>query len=125
MNICDDIVDIQNLSKRFLNVRSGDSLASSVYLVYPDIDSFHGLPYHSGIASIAAVLKSEGYKVKVKCVTSESQYSEVVEEVLEFQPAVVGFTTVETQFGYVQEMAALIKVSHPCITVVGGTHITL
>ncbi len=120
-----DIIDIQNLSKRFLNVRPGVSLASNVYLVYPDIDSFHGLPYHSGIASIAAVLKSEGYKVKVKCVTSESQYSEVVEEVLEFQPAVVGFTTVETQFGYVQEMAALIKASHPCITVVGGTHITL
>jgi anaerobic magnesium-protoporphyrin IX monomethyl ester cyclase len=125
MNNPTDIIDISKLSKRFLSVRPGVGLAENVYLVYPDIDSFHGLPYHSGIASLAAVLKEQGYKVKVKCVTSESQYDEVVREVLEFQPAVVGFTTVETQFGHVQEMAALVKVKHPCITVVGGTHLTL
>lgn len=125
MNTPTDVIDIQELSRRFLHISPGATLANNIYLVYPDIDSFHGLPYHSGIASIAAVLKSEGYKVKVKCVTSENQYSEVIQEVLEFQPAVVGFTTVETQFGYVQEMAALIKVAHPCVTVVGGTHITL
>jgi len=62
MNTSTDIVDIQELSKTFLRVHPGVSLANNVYLVYPDIDSFHGLPYHSGIASIAAVLKSDQVK---------------------------------------------------------------
>jgi len=37
-------VDIQELSKEFLDVRLGASLPKNVYLVYSDIDSFHGLP---------------------------------------------------------------------------------
>ena len=109
----------------FLKVQSGKQLSKSVYLVYPDFDSWHGLPYHAGIASLAATLMTHGYTVKVKYICDRSQYPVIMQEILDLQPAVVGFTTVETQYLYVQEMAAMIKEKHPCITVVGGTHITL
>jgi anaerobic magnesium-protoporphyrin IX monomethyl ester cyclase len=98
----------------------------NVYLIYPDVSSYHGLPYHPGLASLAAVLQQGGHQVKVGYFTSRDQYQDIVKEVVDFQPGVVGFTTVETQFGYVQELAALIKEARPeCTTVVGGTSITL
>jgi radical SAM superfamily enzyme YgiQ (UPF0313 family) len=96
-----------------------------VYLVYTDIYSEHGLPYHPGLASIAAVLLQHGFEVKVGYMSSEDQYEELVQEIIDFEPSVVGFTTVETQMMYVQQLAAKIKQRHECVTVVGGTHITL
>ncbi|OGV71882.1 MAG: hypothetical protein A3B82_01300 [Methylophilales bacterium RIFCSPHIGHO2_02_FULL_57_10] len=97
----------------------------NVYLVYTDVASYHGLPYHPGLASLAAVLLERGHHVKVGYLTSEDQYGDIVKEVVDFQAGVVGFTTVETQFAYVQDLAACIKAKHACTTVVGGTAITL
>jgi radical SAM superfamily enzyme YgiQ (UPF0313 family) len=98
----------------------------NVYLIYTDVWSYHGLPYHPGLASLAAVLRQHGHEVKVGYVTSREQYQDIVKEILDFQPGIVGFTTVESQFGYVQELATLVKEAHPsCTTVVGGTSITL
>lgn len=121
----DNLVDIEEVSKSFLPSPVNGNLSGNIYLVYPDINSWHGLPYHSGLASIAAVLKNYGYNVRVKYFCSEDQSSEIINEIIDFQPSLVGFTTVETQFGYVQELAALLKSKYSCITVVGGTHVTL
>jgi anaerobic magnesium-protoporphyrin IX monomethyl ester cyclase len=121
----ENFVNIEEISKNFLHVAPGVKLSKNIYLIYPDVNSWHGLPYHSGLASISAVLKNNGYNVKVKYFSSENQYAEIINEIIEFQPSVVGFTTVETQFGYVQELAALVKEKYACVTVVGGTHITL
>ena len=118
-------INLSEISHSFLKVQPGKQLSKSVYLVFPDFDSWHGLPYHAGIASLGATLQAHGYTVKAKHISDRSQYPVIMQEVLDLQPAVVGFTTVETQYTYVQEMAAMIKESHPCITVVGGTHITL
>jgi anaerobic magnesium-protoporphyrin IX monomethyl ester cyclase len=118
-------INLPEISHSFLRVRSGKQLSKSVYLVYPDFDSWHGLPYHAGIASLGATLQAHGYTVKVKYICDRKEYPVIMQEVLDLQPAVVGFTTVETQYGYVQEMAAMIKEQYPCITVVGGSHITL
>ena len=117
--------DLSETSHSFLKVHRGKRLAKSVYLIYPDFDSWHGLPYHAGIASLGATLQANGYTVKVKYICDRKDYLVIMQEVLDFQPAVVGFTTVETQYSYAQEMAAMIKEKHPCITVVGGSHITL
>ena len=118
-------INLSEISRSFLKVQSGKQLSKSVYLVYPDFDSWHGLPYHAGIASLGATLQAHGYAVKVKYICDRKEYPVIMQEVLDLQPAVVVFTTVETQYGYVQEMSAMIKEKHPCITVVGGSHITL
>ena len=121
----DYLIDIEEISKSFLPPPANGNSSGNIYLIYPDINSWHGLPYHSGLASIAAVLKNYGYNVRVKYFCSEDQSAEIINEIIEFQPSVVGFTTVETQFGYVQELSALIKSKYSCVTVVGGTHVTL
>ena len=118
-------INLSEISHSFLKVQPGKQLSKSVYLVYSDFNSWHGLPYHAGIASLGATLQAHGYTVKVKYIKDISQYPVIMQEVLDLQPAVVGFTTVETQYGYIQEMAAMIKEKHPCVTVVGGSHITL
>jgi anaerobic magnesium-protoporphyrin IX monomethyl ester cyclase len=118
-------MNLLEIPRSFLRVQSGKQLSKSVYLVYSDFDSWHGLPYHAGIASLGATLQAHGYTVKVKYVCDRKEYPIIMQEVLDLQPAVVGFTTVETQYCYIQEMAAMVKEKHPCITVVGGSHITL
>jgi|TARA_B100000315_G_scaffold245190_1_gene270780 hypothetical protein len=118
-------IDLLEIPHSFLKVQPGKRLSKSVYLVFPDFNSWHNLPYHSGIASLGATLQAHGYTVKAKYIRDRKEYPVIMQEVLDLQPAVVGFTTVETQYGYVQEMAAMIKEKHPCVTVVGGSHITL
>jgi len=118
-------INAEEISKEFLEVLPGKVLSKNIYLIYPDINSWHGLPYHSGLASIAAALKVQGYNVRVKYFCSEDQHDEIINEIIEFQPSVVGFTTVETQFGYVQDLSLFLKTKYACVTVVGGTHITL
>ncbi|MFQ5801327.1 MAG: B12-binding domain-containing radical SAM protein, partial [Candidatus Methylomirabilales bacterium] len=96
-----------------------------VYLVYPDVTSFHGLPYHPGLASIAAVLQEHGHEVKIGYLDSVEQYKGIVDLVESFEPDVVGFTTVETQFIHVQRLAAMIKAKRNCVVICGGTYMTL
>jgi anaerobic magnesium-protoporphyrin IX monomethyl ester cyclase len=112
-------------SKNFKEIKSGIKTSNNVYLVFPDVQSFHGVGYHPGLASIAAVLVENGVNVKAGYVTTEEQFDEIVEDIISFEPIIVGFTTVETQFKYVQEIAARLKEKYACMTVVGGTHISL
>ena len=89
-------INLSEISHPFLKVQPGKQLSKSVYLVYSDFNSWHGLPYHAGIASLGATLQAHGYTVKVKYIKDISQYPVIMQEVLDLQPAVVGFTTVES-----------------------------
>ena len=89
-------IDLLEIPHSFLKVQPGKQLSKSVYLVYPDFNSWHGLPYHAGIASLGATLQAHGYAVKVKYIRDRKEYPVIMQEVLDLQPAVVGFTTVET-----------------------------
>ena len=69
----------------FLKVQSGKQLSKSVYLVYSDFDSWHGRPYHAGIASLGATLQSHGYAVKVKYICDRKEYPVIMQEVLDLR----------------------------------------
>ncbi|MBM3251195.1 MAG: B12-binding domain-containing radical SAM protein [Candidatus Omnitrophica bacterium] len=96
-----------------------------VYLVFPDVHSFHGIPYHPGLASIASVLLNNGHEVKIGYFKSLEEAGNILKEISEFKPQVVGFTAVETQFRYVKKIASQIKGIHPCIVICGGPYVTL
>jgi hypothetical protein len=49
-------------SKNFKEVKSGIKISNNVYLVFPDVQSFYGVGYYPGLASIAAVLAESGKK---------------------------------------------------------------
>lgn len=96
-----------------------------IQLIYPDVSSCHGLPYHAGLASIAAVLKSNGHDVMISYFDNVDKADRVLSHVTEYKPDVVGFTAVETQFAYARDLACRIKDKHQCAMVCGGVYTTL
>lgn len=70
-------------------------------------------------------MKKHGHEVKSKYIDSKKQYAELLEFVKEFRPDVIGFTSVETQFIHVTEIAKLIKEIHNCLVICGGVYVTL
>jgi len=84
------------------------------------------LGIHFGIAYISSYLKKNGYKnIKFLSVTSVNDYSNIVKQISKFEPDIVGFSSVETQFGNVIALSELIKKSCNCIIVCGGAFPTL
>ncbi len=97
-----------------------------ILFILPDVDSFHKLHIHFGIAYISGILKANGYNdIKFLSVSSVNDYNAVVDEAMSFKPDIVGFTSVETQFGNVITLSTLIKEKHECLIVCGGAFPTL
>lgn len=96
-----------------------------IYLVYPDVSSFHGLPYHPGLASIASFLIAKGHDVRLSYFKSAEEMKYAVEKICAFKPDVVGFTAVETQFRYARYLASEIKKRWPCVIICGGPYASL
>ena len=94
-------------------------------LIFTDNNSIHRIAYHPGVAYIASYLKKYGHEVKCRYIDSKDQYTELLEFVKTYRPNVVGFTSVETQFIYVMEIASLIKEVHSCFVICGGVYVTL
>ncbi len=100
-------------------------MAMKINLVYPDVSSFHGLPYHPGLASVASFLKSKGHDVKISYFKNLAEMKDSLDEICAFAPDIVGFTGVETQFRYVKSAAAEIKKRLSCMIVCGGPYASL
>ena len=96
-----------------------------VMLIFPDMNSFHSIKYHPGLASISSYLKSFGHEVKLEYVTSVDQFDRVVDHIINFGAEIVAFTSVESQFVYVEDLSIQIKKNHNCIIICGGPYVTL
>lgn len=97
-----------------------------ILFILPDVDSFHKLEIHFGIAYIAGYLKANGYKdIRFTTVSSVEDYDRVVREVADYRPDIVGFTSVETQFNNVKNLSRLIKEKHKCLIACGGAFPTI
>lgn len=97
-----------------------------ILFILPDVDSFHKLYIHFGIAYLSSVLKSNGFEnIKFLSVTSIKDYDNVLNEAMSFRPDIIGFSSVETQFGNVIGLSKLIKEVWKCLIVCGGTLPTL
>lgn len=98
----------------------------NVLFLYTNINGFHTDCYAFGLASIVSVTRSNGYSAKVIVVKNRECYLKILETIEVFNPRVVGFTSVSSQFIFVKEIAALIKKKFPEIIIVcGGIHPTI
>ncbi len=98
----------------------------NILFIYTNINGFHEDSYSFGLASIVSMAKVNGYESMVVLVQKKEGYLKVFEEVGRFNPQIVGFSSVSSQFNYVKEMAAAIKKMAPeTITVCGGVHPTI
>lgn len=97
-----------------------------ILFILPDVNSFHKLEIHFGIAYVTGFLKAKGYKnIRFLSVARMEDYEKVIKEVLQYKPDIVGFTSVETQFGNVIKLSKLIKENYNCIIVCGGVFPTI
>jgi len=78
-----------------------------------------------GISYISALLKKEGHSTRLVVPTRET--SGIVEEhVRDFDPGLVCFTSVYTEFTFMDELARRLKKSHPDLfLLIGGPHASL
>jgi anaerobic magnesium-protoporphyrin IX monomethyl ester cyclase len=96
-----------------------------VCLIYPDVASIHGLPYHPGLASIASFLIALGHEVKVEYFNNPDDERTLIDRAAAFRPDIVGFTAVETQFYHVKRLAARLKKVLGVPMICGGSYVTL
>ena len=98
----------------------------NILFIYTNINGFHEDCYSFGLASIVSATKANGHRCRVLIVKEKRYYTKVLDEISDFRPKVVGFSSVSSQFNYVKEMSALIKAKFSdTITVCGGVHPTI
>jgi radical SAM superfamily enzyme YgiQ (UPF0313 family) len=98
-----------------------------IFFIYPNVGGQVGFNY--GLASISAVLKQAGHQTRLLNI-NEKLYpvpddSEVVKEVLQFKPGLVGFSIVSLQFPYALRLARAIKRERDVPVIAGGVHSTM
>jgi anaerobic magnesium-protoporphyrin IX monomethyl ester cyclase len=97
-----------------------------ILFIYTNINGTHEETYAIGFASIVAVTKKEGHNVQVMIVKKRDDYSKVYEKILNFNPKIVAFTAVSSQFTFIKEISEGVKkIKYEIITVCGGVHTTI
>ena len=71
-----------------------------ILLAITNTNGFHEIPYSFGLSSIAASAQSEGHEVEVIGVGGADEYPRILEKVDSFDPTVVGFSAVTSQFKF-------------------------
>jgi anaerobic magnesium-protoporphyrin IX monomethyl ester cyclase len=98
----------------------------NILFVFTNINGTNAESYSFGLASIVSMTKVSGYNTRVLYVNKKSEYPSVLKEIAAFNPKVVGFSAVSSQFFFVNEIATIIKENAPhVLTVCGGVHPTI
>ena len=90
----------------------------NVLLVITNINGFHEVPYSFGLTSIASYVLSKGHNVKITAIREHKDFPTFMETVKSFNPRVVGFTSVSSQYQFVKKAARLVKELDKNITIV-------
>jgi len=97
-----------------------------VLFVYTNVNGFHTDTYSFGIASILSYILKLGHEARVVIVKNDAEESFVYKAMGEFMPAVVGLTSVSSQFYIIKRIASGIKkVAPDTLVVCGGIHPTI
>ena len=97
-----------------------------VLFIYPNINGYHTDTYSFGLASIVSITRINGHNARVMIIKTREEYDKVISEINTFKPQIVGFSSVSSQFSFVEELASKIKTKFPrIITVCGGAHPTI
>ncbi|HAI21802.1 MAG TPA: hypothetical protein DCM14_07915 [Clostridiales bacterium UBA8153] len=101
-----------------------------VLLIYPDfLESKGGTAQHGsyseGLASLSAVLKSQGHQVALMHLTRPAREREYLAELAFHRPDLVGFNARTSVFPYVRQYARWTKQYGDVPTICGGYHATL
>lgn len=94
--------------------------------VYTNINGAHDDAYSFGLASVLSATRDAGHETEIIVVKTKNEYSKVLDALNSFNPGVVGFTAVSSQYCFVKELCEIIKQKSPeTICVCGGVHPTI
>ena len=97
-----------------------------ILFVYTNINGFHKDVYAVGMASVLAFVKQKGHDAKVLILHHPDDYPKLLQTIKEYEPGIVGFTSVSSQFSFVRELSEMVKANYPTQMVVcGGIHPTI
>lgn len=96
-----------------------------VHFIYPDVDTMVFTGVHHGIASISAVLKSNGHQVSLHHITKKISKKEIIEEVKKMAPDLICFSSTTNQYPFVKLCSNWIKEENDIPILSGGIHTTL
>ena len=97
-----------------------------VLFIYTNINGAHDDNYAFGLASILSSTRAAGHETDILIVKTREEYSKVTDSLESFQPQIVGFTAVSSQYCFVKELSKIIKQRTPeTICVCGGVHPTI
>ena len=94
--------------------------------VFPNLNT--NISWSPAIQTLCAYLRKKGYSSDVSHLSAVTQkgLDELLIDIKEYEPSVVGFTATSFEFGQTNEMAKRIKALHPELPVIlGGIHATL
>ncbi len=96
-----------------------------ILLVYTNINTIHPEDYHFGLASIISYIKRY-HEVKLQIIHNKSAINQLMEFIKNYNPEIIGFTSVSSQFYYVNMISNEIKKIFKDVTIVcGGVHPTI
>lgn len=97
-----------------------------VLFIYTNINGAHDDNYSFGLASILSSTRAAGHETAIEIVKTKDDYNNVMHTLETFNPQVIGFTAVSSQFCFVKELCEKIKRKSPkVICVCGGVHPTI
>ena len=98
----------------------------NVLFVFPNIDGNYTESYSFGVSHLVSIIRERGYKSKVLYLHTKDDYQSVLDAMDTFKPSVLAFSSVSSQFLYIEELALRAKEKFPkVINVCGGVHPTL
>ncbi|MDQ1265645.1 MAG: hypothetical protein QG635_796 [Bacteroidota bacterium] len=85
---------------------------------------------HHGISYISSVLKLNGHHTKIAFLSNK--YNKKINQsilertIKEFNPKLIGFTSVSSEYPFISKMAQYVKsIYHECFLILGGTHVSI
>lgn len=79
-----------------------------------------------GISYISSFLKKHGHQTKLFVLTRETKHSMLFEYIRDFNPQLICFTAVATEYPFIVNTAKAIKVNFPKLfLLIGGVHVSL
>lgn len=95
-----------------------------IYFVYLVINSPLNIAYSYGLGYISAYLKKYGYNSTIFSLKDEDDANQLLEDINENQPDVIGFSVTTPQFGYLKLLVEHIRTFSESFIVCGGIHPT-
>jgi len=94
-----------------------------ILFIITNINGKYRDAYSFGLASLASFIREKGFEFEIRVINKIDEYDSIFELIDSFNPRVIGYSSVSSQFMYVKELAQKIRQKYKDkIQVCGGIH---